>query len=128
MARIGTEDGYEFDATEAWERIKDQDLVELAWVCRDMGNSQRWDGERAAVTSRAYHALADAATTLRLMRHGNDRLRERAAPAVTDGETEEWAALVEADTLHMLPPEALIASVRHLAQRLLDLAQPKEKR
>lgn len=32
----------------------------------------------------------------------------------------EWAALVEADTLHMLPKEALIASIKNLAQELLE--------
>lgn len=40
---------------------------------------------------------------------------------VSAGEREEWQALVDADTLHMLPAEAHIASVKHLAQRLLDL-------
>lgn len=39
-------------------------------------------------------------------------------------EREEWAALASADTLHLLPPEALIAAVRHLASRLLTLTCP----
>ena len=34
-------------------------------------------------------------------------------------EREQWQALVDADTLHMLPKEALITSVRDLAARLL---------
>lgn len=37
------------------------------------------------------------------------------------GEREEWRALVEAETLHMIPPEAHIASVKHLAARLLEV-------
>lgn len=36
-------------------------------------------------------------------------------------ERAEWQALVDADTLHMIPPEAHIASVKHLAGRLLEL-------
>lgn len=36
-------------------------------------------------------------------------------------EREEWQALVDADTMNGIPVEAHIASVRHLAQRLLDL-------
>lgn len=42
----------------------------------------------------------------------------------TDQEREEWQALLDADTLHMLPVEAHIASVRHLAGRLLELTEP----
>lgn len=34
-------------------------------------------------------------------------------------EREEVMALRDADTLHMLPPEALIASIKYLAERLL---------
>ena len=41
---------------------------------------------------------------------------------IVRNEREEWAALVAADTLHLLPPEALIASIKDLAQRLLDVA------
>lgn len=93
MAVIGTEDGHTFAADVAWDRIQDHALVELAYVARDLGNSQAFDGERAAVTSRAYHALADAATTLRLLRHGNDRIREaRQAEEMTP---EEAAAAVD---------------------------------
>lgn len=40
---------------------------------------------------------------------------------VEPAEREEWKALEEADTLHMLPTEALSASVKHLAARLLAL-------
>jgi hypothetical protein len=40
------------------------------------------------------------------------------------GERDEWAALVAADTLNQLPVEALIASVKHLAHRLLELTAP----
>lgn len=39
-------------------------------------------------------------------------------------ERAEWQALVDADTLHMLPVEAHIASVKHLAGRLLELTDP----
>lgn len=40
---------------------------------------------------------------------------------VTNIEQEEWRALAEADTLHMLPAEALIASIKDLATRLLEV-------
>lgn len=40
---------------------------------------------------------------------------------VDPAEREEWKALEEADTLHLLPIEAHIASVKHLAARLLDM-------
>ena len=33
----------------------------------------------------------------------------------------QWAALVEAETLTMLPKEALVASIKDLAARLLEL-------
>lgn len=36
-------------------------------------------------------------------------------------ERDEWQALVDADSLHLLPDEALIASIKQLAQRCLDL-------
>lgn len=36
-----------------------------------------------------------------------------------DYEREEWRALATADTLHLLPTEALIATIKHLAERLL---------
>lgn len=39
-------------------------------------------------------------------------------------EREEWQALFDADTLHMLPSVALIASVKELAQRLLMFTAP----
>lgn len=39
-------------------------------------------------------------------------------------EREEWQALLDADTLHLLPPAALIASVKELAQRLLMFTAP----
>lgn len=42
---------------------------------------------------------------------------------VDPDEREEWKALEEADTLHLLPVEAHIASVKHLAARLLDLTE-----
>jgi hypothetical protein len=45
------------------------------------------------------------------------------AEPVNPDEREEWAALRDADTLHMLPPEALVASIRHLAGRLMDLTE-----
>lgn len=86
MAVIGTEDGHTFPTEVAWERITDSSLIELAYVARDMGNSQSWDSERAAATSRAYHALAEAATALRLIRHGNDRLREHRQAAEAQAE------------------------------------------
>lgn len=41
--------------------------------------------------------------------------------AVDASEREEWKALYTAVTLHVLPTEALIASVHELAGRLLDL-------
>lgn len=36
---------------------------------------------------------------------------------------EEWKALAEADTLHMLPVEALTASIRQLARQLLEYTE-----
>ena len=39
-------------------------------------------------------------------------------PAVPD---DELAALIESDTLHMLPPAALIASIKYLAEKLRQL-------
>lgn len=45
----------------------------------------------------------------------------------TDQEREEWQALLDVDTLHMLPVEAHIASVRHLAGRLLELTAAGDK-
>ena len=36
-------------------------------------------------------------------------------------ERAEWEALAEGSTLHMLPTEALVASIKHLATRLLAL-------
>jgi hypothetical protein len=36
-------------------------------------------------------------------------------------ELEEIRALRDADTLHMLPPEALIASIKYLAEKVLEL-------
>lgn len=39
--------------------------------------------------------------------------------AMTPGEAEEVAALRDADRLHLLPVEALIASIRHLATMLV---------
>lgn len=45
-----------------------------------------------------------------------------------DYEREEWQALVNEPRLDMLPPEALIASIRDLAQRLLDItATPNDR-
>ncbi|MCA1572476.1 MAG: hypothetical protein LC798_19685 [Chloroflexi bacterium] len=35
-------------------------------------------------------------------------------------ELEQVAALRDADTLHMLPSEALIASIKYLAEKLLE--------
>jgi hypothetical protein len=43
-------------------------------------------------------------------------------PPPTGQEREEWRALVAADTLALLPDEALIASIKSLAERLLELA------
>jgi hypothetical protein len=43
-------------------------------------------------------------------------------------EREEWAALAASDTLHLLPTEALIASIRQLAGRLLDLTEEQPPR
>lgn len=42
---------------------------------------------------------------------------------ITQAEREEWQALVAAQQLDMLPKEALIASVRSLAGRLLEVTQ-----
>lgn len=36
-------------------------------------------------------------------------------------ERQEWIALADADTLDLLPKEALIATIKHLAERLLGL-------
>jgi hypothetical protein len=36
-------------------------------------------------------------------------------------EREQWKALAEADGLTMLPKEALVASIKDLAGRLLDI-------
>lgn len=44
-------------------------------------------------------------------------------PPASDAEREEWRALVAADTLALLPDEALIASIKALAGRLLELAE-----
>lgn len=44
--------------------------------------------------------------------------------AVSRDEREQWTALRDADTLHMLPSAALQASIRHLADRLLELTEP----
>lgn len=38
---------------------------------------------------------------------------------------EQWKALAEADTLHMLPQEALISSIKGLAEELLDFTKEK---
>lgn len=38
-----------------------------------------------------------------------------------ESEREEWRALANADTLHLLPTTALIASIKHLAERLLTI-------
>lgn len=38
-------------------------------------------------------------------------------------ELSEIRALRDADALHMLPPEALIASIKYLAEKVLELAQ-----
>lgn len=45
---------------------------------------------------------------------------------IDPSEREEWQALAEADTLMMLPKEALVASTKHLAERLLELTYPVE--
>lgn len=39
----------------------------------------------------------------------------------------QWAALVDADTLHMMPPFALIASIQNLAGELLQRTQAPEE-
>lgn len=38
----------------------------------------------------------------------------------------QWTALAEADTLHMLPTEALVASIKDLASELLNRTETKE--
>ena len=43
-------------------------------------------------------------------------------------ERDEWQALVTEPRLDMLPPEALIASIRHLARRLLELTGEDDRR
>jgi|HubBroStandDraft_6_1064221.scaffolds.fasta_scaffold1032694_2 hypothetical protein len=53
-----------------------------------------------------------------------DRERDEPAEMRLAAERDEWSALVAADTLNQLPPEALIASVKHLAHRLLELTGP----
>lgn len=45
------------------------------------------------------------------------------AERTIEQEREEWRALAEADTLHMLPTGALIASIKHLAERLLEVTE-----
>lgn len=40
---------------------------------------------------------------------------------MNEQELEEVRALRDADTLHMLPPEALIASIKYLAEKVLEL-------
>lgn len=47
------------------------------------------------------------------------------AKEVTPQEREEWKALAEANTLHLLPIQALIASIKDLATRLLELTYPE---
>lgn len=42
---------------------------------------------------------------------------------MNEDEREQWRALTIEPRLDMLPTEALIASIRHLAQRLLDLTE-----
>jgi hypothetical protein len=42
---------------------------------------------------------------------------------MTAQELEEIQALRDTDTLHMLPPEALIASIKYLAEKVLELQQ-----
>ena len=46
---------------------------------------------------------------------------------MTYSERDEWHALLEADTLMMLPKEALIASIKVLAAKLLDLTEEYEE-
>jgi hypothetical protein len=41
-------------------------------------------------------------------------------------EREQWLALRDGDTLHMLPTPALVASIRYLADRLLELTDEEE--
>lgn len=43
-------------------------------------------------------------------------------PTVAASEVEEWRAVATADTLHMLPIEAAVASQKYLAERLVALA------
>lgn len=42
-------------------------------------------------------------------------------------ERAQWAALATEPRLDMLPVEALVASIHHLAQRLLDLTEPEAR-
>lgn len=46
-----------------------------------------------------------------------------AKPTVTAAELEEWRAVATADTLHMLPIEAAVASQKYLAERLVAIAE-----
>ncbi len=48
------------------------------------------------------------------------------SPSVKPGEREEWAALAMEQRLDLLPVEALVASIHHLARRLLDLSTAEE--
>lgn len=41
-------------------------------------------------------------------------------------ERRQWEALADAEWDTLLPKEALVASIRHLAKRLLEITYPKE--
>lgn len=72
------------------------------------------------------HAPGDCATfypthPVKCMCDRDSRRATHDPRKVTVAEREEWKALAEADTLHMLPTEALIASLKDLATRLLEV-------
>lgn len=52
---------------------------------------------------------------------GDDTANLRVDHPEFDNEREEWRALQDSTTLHMIPVEAHIASVKYLAGRLLEV-------
>lgn len=81
---VTTVDGHEFDISDAHDRVGEDQLIELAYVAGGMADSMD-TSVRGRITEQAYRDLADAATRLRVIRHGNDRIRERLNKPPADG-------------------------------------------
>lgn len=64
-------DGHQFSSSDAWERIKDGPLTELAYVCDDLSRAT------SGPTGFSYARLANEIRTLIQLRHGADRMSER---------------------------------------------------